>query len=101
MVCVRPPTADDSVWTVSIAVDVPGREELRLLVPRVVLVVVSMKVTLPCGGSVLGALAVIVAVNVTGSPKTVGLLDVLSEAEVVPWLTVSVVMPLELLKSTL
>src|SRR2546429_4217362 len=101
MVCVMPPTADDSVLTVSIAVDVPEPEALRVLVPRVVLVVVSMKVTLPAGDSVLGALAVIVAVNVTGSPKTVGLLEVLSEAEVVPWLTVSVGVPLEPLKSTL
>src|SRR5262249_56276437 len=73
----------------------------RLTVPRVVPVVVSMKVTLPPGDRVLGALAVIVAVNVTGSPKTVGLFDVDRLADVVPWLTVSEVVALDALKSTL
>src|SRR5262249_23175569 len=53
------------------------------------------KVTLPAGGSVLGALPMIVAVNVTGSPKTVGLFEVVSEALVVPWLLVSGVVPTE------
>src|SRR5438093_1236731 len=101
MVCDMPPAAEDRLFTVSLAWDLPVPEGARLVVPRVVLVVVSTKVTLPMGDSVLGALAVMVAVKVTGSPKTVGLLEVLSEAEVVPWLTVSLVVPLEALKSTL
>src|SRR6266540_2898253 len=97
MVCVMPPDADASDVTVSCALP----WALRLAVPSVVLVVVSTKVTLPAGGSVLGALGLMVAVNVTGSPKTVGLFDVVSEAVVVPWLTVSEVVPLDALKSTL
>src|SRR5258708_24252219 len=101
MLCVIPPTADVSDDTISVAVDCPEEPATRFMVPRVVLVVVSTKVTLPAGGSVLGALALIVAVKVTGSPKTGGLFDVLSDAEVVPWLTVSLVVSLEPLKSTL
>src|SRR5262245_21746393 len=96
-----PPVADASDVTFSVAVDLPDEPATRLAVPSVAPVVESVKVTLPAGGSVLGALAVIVAVKVTGSPKTVGLFDVVRLAEVVPWLTVSEVVPLDALKSTL
>src|SRR5438046_842156 len=101
MVCVMPPAAADSDDTVSCALAWPVPETARLRVPSVVPVVVSTNVTVPVGDAVLGALAVIVAVNVTGSPNTVGLFDVLKLADVVPWLTVSVVVPLEAPKSTL
>src|SRR5438093_957518 len=97
MVCVRPVADDDSDVTVSLALPVLS----RLLVPSVALVVRSMKVTLPLGARVLGASGLTVAVKVTGSPKTVGLFDVVMVVVVVPWLTVSEVVPLEALKSTL
>src|SRR4051812_43147910 len=96
-----PPTAEDSDVTVSVALDWPKLVATRLLVPRVAPVVMSTKVTLPGGDSVLGALALTVAVKVTGSPKTVGLFDELRLLVVVPWLTVSVVESPEPLKSTL
>src|SRR5215468_5376965 len=96
MVCVRP-VDDDSDVTVSLALPLLS----RLLVPSVVLVVRSMKVTLPLGARVLGESGLTVAVKVTGSPKTVGLFDVETLVVVVPWLTVSDVVPLEALKSTL
>src|SRR2546429_640857 len=83
---VWPPPA--SVLVVSAAVLWPGLDGARGDVPSVVLVVVSVKVTEPACASVLGALALTVAVNVTGSPKTVGLLLVLTVVAVVPWLIV-------------
>src|SRR5947207_7099287 len=102
MVCELPPAADDRDDTVNWARDDPVEPVgARLTVPSVVPVVVSVKVTLPDGGSVLGASAVTVAVNVTGSPKTVGDFEVVSVALVVPWVTVSEVVPLDALKSTL
>src|SRR5262245_6875124 len=89
MVCV--PWASDETCS-------PARpEESSGLVPSVVFVVVSTKVTDPAGVSVLGALAVTWAWKNTGSPKTVGLLLVWRVIDTVPWLTAWLVVP-ELLR---
>ena len=71
-----------SVETVSVA----WREPLRAEVPRVA--VPLLKVTVPVGVPVPGAVAVTVAVNVTDWPYTDGLADELSAVESPSVLTV-------------
>src|SRR5262245_35887463 len=98
MVCVRPVDDDASDVTFSVAMPLLS----RVLVPSSLLLSVrSMKVTLPLGVRVLGESGLTVGVKMTCSPKTVGLFDVETVVVVVPWLTVSDVVPLEPLKLTL
>src|SRR5437870_3195542 len=96
MVCGEPVTLSAPV--VNVAVDVPFAPGTRATSPLMGFEP-SKKSTVPGGGSVLGALAVTVNVKVTGSPNTVGDLDVLTLADVVPCATVNRVGGAEVLVS--